>query len=65
VAIRATLCGVASTARASGCGPPRPLTPREIEVLALAAEGLSGPDLAETLALGPATVNTHFTNMHT
>ncbi len=47
-----------------GAAPHAPLTPREIEVLALAAEGLSGPDLAETLVLSPATVNTHFKNIH-
>lgn len=47
-----------------GAAPDAPLTPREIEVLALAAEGLSGPDLAETLVLSPATVNTHFKNIH-
>ncbi|MEA2146488.1 MAG: hypothetical protein QOG59_2075 [Solirubrobacteraceae bacterium] len=40
------------------------LTPREIEVLALAADGLSGPDLAEVLVLSPATVNTHFKNIY-
>jgi DNA-binding CsgD family transcriptional regulator len=40
------------------------LTAREIEVLALAAQGLSGPDLAEVLTLSPTTVNTHFKNIH-
>jgi DNA-binding CsgD family transcriptional regulator len=40
------------------------LTPREIEVLALAAEGLSGPELAENLALSTATVHTHFKNIY-
>ena len=44
--------------------PHAPLTPREIEVLALAAHGLRGPDLAQTLVLSPATVNTHFKNIH-
>ena len=41
-----------------------PLTPREIEVLALAADGLAGPDLAHELALSPATVNAHFKNIY-
>jgi DNA-binding CsgD family transcriptional regulator len=41
-----------------------PLTPRELEVVALAAEGHSGPELAEELVLSPATVNTHFKNIY-
>jgi PAS domain S-box-containing protein len=41
-----------------------PLTAREIEVLALAADGLSGPELAHELALSPATVNAHFKNIY-
>lgn len=40
------------------------LTPREIEVLALAADGLSGLELAEALVLSPSTVNTHFKNIY-
>jgi DNA-binding CsgD family transcriptional regulator len=40
------------------------LTPREIEVLALAADGLSGPELAQELLLSPATVNAHFKNIY-
>ena len=40
------------------------LTPREIEVLALAADGLNGPDLAHELVLSVATVNTHFKNIY-
>lgn len=41
------------------------LTPREIEVLALAADGRSGPEIAAELVLSPATVKTHFSNIHT
>ena len=40
------------------------LTPREVEVVALAAEGHSGPGLAQELVLSPATVNTHFKNIY-
>ena len=40
------------------------LTPREIEVLALAADGLSGRELADELALSPATVKTHLKNVY-
>jgi DNA-binding CsgD family transcriptional regulator len=49
---------------ANGVGLTAPLTPREIEVLALAADGVSGPELAAQLVLSPATVNTHFRNMY-
>ncbi|MEA2123927.1 MAG: two-component system, NtrC family, sensor kinase [Solirubrobacteraceae bacterium] len=42
----------------------RLLTPREIEVLRLAAEGLSGPRIAEQLVLSPATVKKHFEHIY-
>jgi ATP/maltotriose-dependent transcriptional regulator MalT len=45
-------------------GPCASLTLREIEVLALAADGLSGPELAQELVLSPTTVNTHFKNIY-
>jgi DNA-binding CsgD family transcriptional regulator len=44
--------------------PSTSLTPREIEVLALAADGRSGPELAQQLVVSPATVNTHFKNIY-
>lgn len=40
------------------------LTPREIEVLALAADGLGGPELAQALVVSPTTINTHFKNIY-
>jgi PAS domain S-box-containing protein len=40
------------------------LTPRETEVLALAADGLGGLELAEQLVLSHATVRTHFKNIY-
>jgi ATP/maltotriose-dependent transcriptional regulator MalT len=40
------------------------LTPREIEVLAFAADGFGGMELAEQLVLSPATVRTHFKNIY-
>ena len=44
--------------------PALSLTPREIEVLTLAAYGRSGPEIARELVLSPATVKTHFANIH-
>jgi DNA-binding CsgD family transcriptional regulator len=41
------------------------LTAREIEVLLLAADGHSGPELAQQLSLSPATVNAHFKHIYT
>ena len=43
---------------------PSPLSPREIEVLGLAAEGLSGPQIAERLLVSPSTIKTHFENIY-
>jgi DNA-binding CsgD family transcriptional regulator len=40
------------------------LTPREIEVLLLAADGLNGPDLAQALSISPATARTHLANIY-
>ncbi len=41
-----------------------PLTPRERELLQLAAEGLSGPNIAERLFVSPGTVKSHFRNIY-
>jgi ATP/maltotriose-dependent transcriptional regulator MalT len=43
---------------------PPPLTPREQQILQLAAEGLSGPRIAERLVVSPETVKTHFGNLY-
>ena len=40
------------------------LTPREREVLKLAADGRSGPKIAQELVLSPATVKTHLQNIY-
>jgi len=39
------------------------LTPRELEVLKLVAQGLSNPDIAQRLVLSEHTVHRHLTNI--
>jgi PAS domain S-box-containing protein len=43
---------------------PRPLSDREVEVLHFAAEGNTGPQIAATLFVSPATIKTHFENIY-
>ena len=43
---------------------PSPLSVREREVLQLAAEGLTGPQIAERLVVSPSTIKTHFENIY-
>jgi PAS domain S-box-containing protein len=43
---------------------PTNLTPRELEVLQLAAQGLPGPQIAADLFVSPATVKTHFSHIY-
>jgi PAS domain S-box-containing protein len=40
------------------------LTPRELEVLALASRGLPAREIGEQLVISPATVKTHFENLY-
>jgi two-component system, NarL family, response regulator DesR len=42
---------------------PNPLTPRELQVLQLAAEGASGPEIAERLHLSPGTVRNYLSKV--
>jgi DNA-binding CsgD family transcriptional regulator len=57
--------GVAHAERRAPRGLTRePLTPREIEVMQLSADGLTGPDIAEHLVVSPGTVKTHFQNIY-
>jgi DNA-binding CsgD family transcriptional regulator len=44
--------------------PSTALTPRELEVLQLAARGSTGPRIADELVLSPATVKTHFEHVY-
>ncbi|HEX6117285.1 MAG TPA: LuxR C-terminal-related transcriptional regulator [Solirubrobacterales bacterium] len=45
-------------------GGRRALTERELQVLRLAAEGSSGPRIAQQLGISPTTVKTHFENIY-
>jgi DNA-binding CsgD family transcriptional regulator len=49
--------------RRAELGPPR-LSSRELQVLRLAAEGNSGPEIAGQLTVSPATVKTHFEHIY-
>ena len=40
------------------------MTPREIEVLRLTADGLSAPEIAERLFVGVTTVKTHLQHVY-
>jgi len=42
---------------------PDPLTPREVEVLRLVAQGLGNPEIAEKLVISKATARTHVSNI--
>jgi PAS domain S-box-containing protein len=60
--------GLASAVRAEVDGrgidgrKPRTLSPREREVLAMLARGLTGEQIAERLVLSPETIRTHIRN---
>jgi DNA-binding CsgD family transcriptional regulator len=43
---------------------PSPLTARELEVLELASQGLTGRSIAERLSISPATVKSHFEHIY-
>jgi PAS domain S-box-containing protein len=51
-------------ARRGGELRPRELTPREREVLQLAAQGMARKAIARQLSLSPSTVKTHFENIY-
>jgi PAS domain S-box-containing protein len=48
----------------AGRAPSSPLTPRELEVLQLSANGYNGPQIAERLVLSTTTVRTHFGHIY-
>jgi DNA-binding CsgD family transcriptional regulator len=41
-----------------------PLTPRELEILALLAAGNTTADIAEQLGIAPGTIKTHLTSVY-
>lgn len=55
---------LAEQIRGRAPAPGAPLTARELEVLALLADGLSAPAIAEHLMVGPATVKTHLHRLY-
>lgn len=58
VALPAPACGPNTEARLS------PLTPREVEILGLAAKGLGVASIGGVLGLSPLTVGTHVKNLY-
>jgi two-component system, NarL family, response regulator NreC len=55
--------GAKLAAEPSDQGPPDDLTPREVEVLGLLAQGYMNPEIAEQLVLSVRTVETHRANI--
>jgi DNA-binding NarL/FixJ family response regulator len=53
----------AATPPASAPRYPGGLTEREVEIMALIAEGRANPDIADALAVSVRTVSTHVTNI--
>ena len=43
--------------------PGHPLTPREVDVLQLVAQGLGNQEIADKLVIGEATVRSHVSNI--
>ncbi|MGE5601962.1 MAG: LuxR C-terminal-related transcriptional regulator [Nitrososphaerales archaeon] len=61
---RGTEARVPSPAARGATGGPDALTPREMEVLRLVADGLTNREVAERLVVTPRTVNAHLTSIY-
>ena len=55
--------GAKLAAEPAATGPPDDLTPREVEILGLLAEGFMNPEIADKLVLSVRTVETHRANI--
>lgn len=64
-ALRAEPAGDEALAGARGRPADGPLSARELEVLALVAQGLSDREIAERLIVSPHTVHRHVANIRT
>ncbi|HEX4225564.1 MAG TPA: response regulator transcription factor [Pseudonocardiaceae bacterium] len=62
-AVQRRLTELATTDRSAASSAPEPLTPREVEVLRLIAEGLSNTEIAQRLYITEGTVKTHINNL--
>lgn len=60
--LRASNTGASNTGASNTAGDPH-LTPREIDVLHLLAQGHAAPAIAEQLGIGPSTARAHVENM--
>ena len=50
---------------ATGTGPERDLSERELEIIALVAQGLTNQEIAESLTISKRTVDNHVSNIFT
>ena len=56
--------GFSSSTTTSPLSYPDGLTPREVEVLRVVAQGLTNEQVAERLVISPRTVDTHLTSIY-
>ena len=61
----ATATGSEQATRPASAAYPAGLSPREVEVLRLVAEGLTNNQVADRLSLSPRTVDRHLNSVYT